>query len=58
MDDRDSAGRFVRGLTLGALLGAIVAGSSLWRKARSPRHPDRVSTATDRDDSPVERPRR
>ena len=36
-DDRDPTGRFIRGLTLGALLGAIIAGSSIWTKARARR---------------------
>ena len=36
-DDRDPSGRFVRGLTLGALLGAVIAGSSIWTRARARR---------------------
>ena len=36
-DDRDPTRRFVRGLTLGALLGAVIAGSSLWSRARARR---------------------
>lgn len=36
-DERDPTGRFLRGLTLGALLGAIIAGSSIWTKARARR---------------------
>ena len=36
-DDRDPTGRFLRGLTLGALLGAVIAGSSIWTKARARR---------------------
>lgn len=34
-DDDRSAASFVRGLTIGALLGAAVAGSSLWTRRRS-----------------------
>jgi len=30
LDERSSA-KFLRGLTIGALLGAIIAGSRLWR---------------------------
>jgi len=37
LDDRDPTGRFLRGLTIGALLGAIIAGSSIWSRARSRR---------------------
>lgn len=42
-DDRDGAappsadpdwGRFVRGLTLGALVGAAIAGSAIWDRLR------------------------
>ena len=29
--DDTSAAKFLRGLTLGAILGAIIAGSRLWR---------------------------
>ncbi len=39
LDDRDPTGRFVRGLTLGALIGAIIAGSSIWTRARARRSP-------------------
>jgi hypothetical protein len=35
--DRES---FVRGLAIGAILGAIVAGSSLWSRRRRGRRPD------------------
>lgn len=35
MDERSSA-KFLRGLTLGALLGAIIAGSRLWARWRRP----------------------
>jgi hypothetical protein len=34
-DDADrSTASFLRGLTLGALIGAIIAGSSLWSRRR------------------------
>ena len=37
-DDAGSGATFMRGLTLGALLGAAIAGSGLWqRKVRSKR---------------------
>jgi hypothetical protein len=32
-----STGSFVRGMTIGALLGAVVAGSSLWSRRRMAR---------------------
>jgi hypothetical protein len=35
MDDR-TLGKFLRGLTIGALLGAVVAGSRLWARLRRP----------------------
>ena len=43
-DDRTIA-KFLRGLTIGALIGAVIAGSRLWarRSARADR-PDGVST--------------
>jgi len=28
------AGRFVRGLTVGLIVGAVIAGSTLWRRFR------------------------
>ena len=31
MTDDNSTAKFLRGLTIGALLGAIIAGSRLWR---------------------------
>jgi hypothetical protein len=36
-NDDGSAASFVRGLTIGALLGAAVAGSSLWSRRRRAR---------------------
>jgi hypothetical protein len=36
-DDARSAGSFLRGLTVGAILGAIIAGSSLWQRRRRRR---------------------
>ena len=55
MDDRDPSGRFVRGLTLGALLGAIIAGfvdlATLEGGASDRAHHrvDRSGTGTGRD---------
>ena len=31
MNDDQTTGKFLRGLTIGAILGAIIAGSRLWR---------------------------
>ena len=33
-DDERSTAKFLRGLTLGALLGAIIAGSRIWTRVR------------------------
>jgi hypothetical protein len=35
MDDQTLA-KFLRGLTLGALLGAVIAGSRIWARFRRP----------------------
>jgi hypothetical protein len=32
MSDERSVGRFLRGLTIGALIGAVIAGSRLWSR--------------------------
>jgi hypothetical protein len=38
IDDRDLA-KFLRGLTIGALIGAVIAGSRIWRTfTRRPRN--------------------
>jgi hypothetical protein len=39
--DGRASGSFVRGLTLGAILGAILAGSSVWSRRRRRRVADR-----------------
>ncbi len=36
-DDGRTSASFLRGLTLGAILGAIIAGSSLWSRRRRAR---------------------
>jgi hypothetical protein len=36
-DDERSNGSFLRGLTIGAIIGAILAGSSLWSRRRHRR---------------------
>jgi hypothetical protein len=33
--DEQSVSKFLRGLTIGALLGAIIAGSRIWTRWRS-----------------------
>ncbi len=35
MTDEQQRARFLRGLTLGALIGAIIAGSRIWGRLRS-----------------------
>ena len=37
---------FVRGLTLGALIGAAIAGSTLWSRVRRARRGDEVDPPT------------
>ena len=44
--DDGSAASFVRGLTIGALLGAAVAGSSLWTRRRRARRARSVAAGT------------
>jgi hypothetical protein len=58
MSDDRSIGRFLRGLTIGALLGAIIAGSRLWGRrpssvphratGRSPGHDTTGASAVER----------
>ena len=36
MTDEQTTAKFLRGLTLGAIIGAVVAGSSLWTRRRRP----------------------
>lgn len=58
MDERDPSSRFMRGLTLGALLGAIIAGSSIWRRSKAARLtvPTAASTAPAPASEPTEAP--
>jgi hypothetical protein len=37
LDDAHATNSFLRGLTIGAILGAIIAGSSLWSRWRRRR---------------------
>ncbi|HEV8403974.1 MAG TPA: hypothetical protein VGQ31_13170 [Candidatus Limnocylindrales bacterium] len=37
VDDDRSTASFLRGLTIGAIVGAILAGSSFWRRRRRRR---------------------
>lgn len=55
-DERDPSGRFVRGLTLGAILGAIIAGSSLWTRARARRRMDPIAATARSKDQARPRP--
>ena len=34
-----STANFLRGLTIGAIIGAVIAGSRLWRALRGGSHP-------------------
>jgi hypothetical protein len=38
MDERTTA-KFLRGLTMGAIIGAMIAGSALWQRRRPPHRP-------------------
>jgi hypothetical protein len=51
--DDPRAAQFVRGLALGALVGAAIAGSTLWGRRRSSSTPPRPVGA---DQSPLELP--
>ena len=33
--DSDTTAKFLRGLTIGAIIGAVIAGSRFWRALRS-----------------------
>jgi uncharacterized iron-regulated membrane protein len=38
IDERTTA-KFLRGLTLGAIIGAMIAGSAMWQRRRPHRRP-------------------
>jgi hypothetical protein len=45
--DDQTAAKFLRGLTIGAIIGAVIAGSSFWtRRRRSAARPDPPPTKT------------
>lgn len=47
MTDEQTTAKFLRGLTLGAIIGAVVAGSSLWtRRRRSATRSDALPAKT------------
>ena len=47
--DDPRAAQFVRGLALGALVGAAIAGSTIWQRRQSRREPPQDATSsTDR----------
>jgi hypothetical protein len=39
MNGDPTLGRFLRGLTIGALIGAVIAGSRLWSRRSGGRRP-------------------
>jgi hypothetical protein len=56
-DDRDhAAGTFMRGLTLGALIGAAIAGSALWQRRGRRGHVEPEGGLTVVDDVRTTRP--
>lgn len=47
MSDEQTTAKFLRGLTLGAIIGAVIAGSSFWtRRRRSATPPDAPAAKT------------
>ena len=58
-DDGRTTAKFLRGLTMGALVGAVLAGSSIWtrRHRAGSRHAEVRADALTRDSPPTpERP--
>ena len=55
-DGDHAAGTFMRGLTLGALIGAAVAGSAIWQRRGRRGHTARRSEVTAMDDARATRP--
>ena len=55
MTDEKTIGRFVRGLTIGALIGAVIAGSRLWSGRRPPsgQAPGHEATGARAGEAPV-----
>lgn len=51
MSDERTIGRFLRGLTIGALIGAVIAGSRLWTGRRAPSRPGSAPAEPPRGDS-------
>jgi hypothetical protein len=44
LDDERTTASFLRGLTVGAIIGAIIAGSTLWSRRRPGRKARRSNT--------------
>ncbi len=55
MSDEKTIGRFLRGLTIGALIGAVIAGSRLWSGRRAPSRAtaERDATGAPEGEAPV-----
>ena len=43
MTDERTTAKFLRGLTIGAIIGAMIAGSALWQRRRPARRPSDVT---------------
>jgi hypothetical protein len=55
--DEQTTAKFLRGLTIGALIGAVIAGSSIWgRRAAARRDEAEADLGLDVDVDPTERP--
>jgi hypothetical protein len=52
----DGRNSFVRGMTIGAIIGAIVAGSSLWSRRRNRRQHLKIEAATTQPETPQPEP--
>ncbi|TMF32745.1 MAG: hypothetical protein E6I26_14885 [Chloroflexi bacterium] len=52
-EERDQrASTFARGLALGALVGAAIAGSTIWQRRLAKRSGNRATISTDRSEAP------
>jgi hypothetical protein len=55
-DDAQRTAKFLRGLTIGALLGAVLAGSSIWTRRLAARRPSTPRAASPETPPPPAKP--